>query len=84
MKRFDYKVAVNQLQLGKDKQLNTAINYDLIPSWVQGADFLKLFLPYLKIVGDSREQDKWVEEACKYMELLLSGRRKTPKQRRRT
>lgn len=57
MKRFDYEVAVNQLNLGKETKLNT-INYNLIPSWVQGSDFLNLFLPYLKIVGDSREQDK--------------------------
>lgn len=79
MKRFDYEVAVNQLQLGKDKQLNTAINYDLIPSWVQGADFLKLFLPYLKIVGDSREQDKWVEEACKYYGIAFEWAKKDTK-----
>ena len=56
MKQFDYEVALNQLQVGKDTKLNK-IEYDLIPSWVKGEDFLKLFLPYLEIVGDSREQD---------------------------
>lgn len=66
MKRFDYEVALNQLQVGKDIILNKNIKYDLIPNWVQGEDFLKLFLPYLKIIGDSREQDTWVEEACQY------------------
>ena len=65
MKQFDYEVAINQLELGKEKQLNK-IEYDLIPNWVKGEDFLKLFLPYLQIIGDSREQDKWVEDACKY------------------
>ena len=28
MKRFDYEVAINQLKLGKEKQLNTEIRYD--------------------------------------------------------
>lgn len=65
MKRFDYEVALNQLEVGKQSTLNNEIRYNLIPSWVQGEDFLKRFLPYLKIVGDSREQDKWIEQACK-------------------
>ena len=60
MKSFSYEVAINQLKLGKETKLNNNIKYDLIPSWVQGEDFLKLFLPYLKIIGDSREQDKWI------------------------
>lgn len=79
MKRFDYEVAINQLHLGKEKQLNSNINYNLIPNWVQGADFLKLFLPYLKIIGDSREQDKWVEEACKYYGIAFEWAKKDTK-----
>lgn len=79
MKRFDYEVAVNQLQLGKDKQLNTDIHYDLIPNWVQGNDFLKLFLPYLKIIGDSREQDKWIESACNYYGIAFEWAKKDKK-----
>ena len=79
MKHFSYEVAINQLQLGKEKQLNNNINYDLIPNWVQGADFLKLFLPYLKIIGDSREQDKWVEEACKYYGIAFEWAKKDTK-----
>ena len=31
MKQFSYEVAVNQLQLGKDKKLNNEIRYDLNP-----------------------------------------------------
>lgn len=65
MNKFDYKVALTQLQLEKKTKLNNEIKYNLIPSWVQGDDFLKLFLPYLKVIGDSREQDKWIEQACK-------------------
>lgn len=78
MKRFDYEVAVNQLNLGKETKLNT-INYNLIPSWVQGSDFLNLFLPYLKIVGDSREQDKWIEDACKYYGISFEWAKKDKK-----
>lgn len=76
MKYFSYEVAVNQLQLGKEKQLNNKLQYDLIPNWVCGSDFLKLFLPFLKIIGDSREQDKWVEEACKYYGIAFEWAKK--------
>lgn len=76
MKYFSYEVAVNQLQLGKEKQLNNKLQYDLIPNWVRGSDFLKLFLPFLKIIGDSREQDKWVEEACKYYGIAFEWAKK--------
>ena len=79
MKRFDYEVAVNQLKLGKDKKLNNEIRYDLIPSWVQGEDFLKLFLPYLKIIGDSREQDKWIEKACDLYGIAFEWAKKDKK-----
>ena len=79
MKRFDYEVAVNQLQLGKETKLNNDINYDLIPNWVQGEDFLKLFLPYLKIIGDSREQDKWIESACKFYGIAFEWAKKDKK-----
>lgn len=79
MKRFDYEVGINQLKLGKDKQLNTEIRYDLIPSWVQGSDFLKLFLPYLKVIGDSREQDKWIESACNYYGIAFEWAKKDKK-----
>lgn len=78
MKRFSYEVAVNQLKLGKEKKLNT-INYNLIPSWVQGSDFLNLFLPYLKVIGDSREQDKWIENACKYYGIAFEWAKKDKK-----
>lgn len=64
MKHFDFATAVNQL--GLNKQLGRRIAYNRIPYWVKGEDFLRLFLPYLVIVGDSREQDKWVEKACAY------------------
>ena len=79
MKRFDYEVAVNQLKLGKEIQLNKNLQFNLIPNWVQSNDFLKLFLPYLKIIGDSREQDKWVEEACKYYGIAFEWAKKDKK-----
>lgn len=79
MKRFDYEVAINQLALGKEKKLNTAIRYDLVPDWVKGNDFLNLFLPYLKIIGDSREQDKWIENACEYYGIAFEWAKKDKK-----
>ena len=79
MKRFDYEVAVNQLRLGKETQLNKNLQFELIPNWVQSNDFVNLFLPYLKIIGDSREQDKWVEEACKYYGIAFEWAKKDKK-----
>lgn len=79
MKRFDYEVAINQLKLGKDNPINTNIKYDLIPSWVQGKDFFKHFLPYLKIIGDSREQDRWIEQGCKGYGIAFEWAKKDKK-----
>ena len=79
MKHFSYEVAVNQLQVGKDKKLNNDLHVDLIPKWVQGEDFINLFLPYLKIIGDSREQDKWVEQACEYYGIAFEWAKKDTK-----
>lgn len=79
MKRFDYEVGINQLQVGKETQLNQNLQLDLIPNWVQSKDFLKLFLPYLKIIGDSREQDKWIESACKYYGIAFEWAKKDKK-----
>lgn len=66
MKRFGYETTLNQLGIEKDVIVNGEIKYELIPQWVRGNDFLKLFLPYLIIIGDSREQNDWVEKACAY------------------
>lgn len=79
MKRFDYEVAINQLKLGKETKLNTEINYLLVPNWVQGNDFLKLFLPYLKVIGDSREQNRWIENACKFYGIAFEWAKKDKK-----
>lgn len=76
MKRFDYEVAINQLGLNKHRVLNGDLRAELIPPWVQGKDFVELFLPYLKVIGDSREQDKWVERACNYYGIAFEWAKK--------
>jgi hypothetical protein len=79
MKKYDYSTAINQLQLDKKTVLNPNIKYDLIPDWVQGKDFLNLFLPYIKIIGDSREQNRWIEKACIYYGLAFEWAKKDKK-----
>lgn len=79
MKRFDFETACNQLQLDKRTKLNENIKYDIIPKWVRGSDFLNIFLPHLKIIGDSREQDKWVEKACAYYGIAFEWAKKDTK-----
>lgn len=76
MIRFNYQTAINQLGLGREEKLNNAINYEAIPSWVRGVDFLYCFLPYLQIIGDSREQDKWIERACNYYGIRFTWAKK--------
>lgn len=81
MKSFSYEVAINQLRLDKKTKLNTELRYKLIPKWVAGEDFLKNFLPYLKIVGDSREQNKWIELACRYYGIAFEWAKKDNKEK---
>ena len=78
MKEFSYEVALNQLAVGKDVRLNE-IQYGKIPSWVQGHNFLDLFLPYVKIIGDSREQNRWIERACQYYGIAFEWAKKDKK-----
>lgn len=79
MKKFDYATAVNQLKLDKKSILNNNINYKEIPKWVQGQDFLNLFLPYLSIKIDSREQDDYIQRACEYFGINYQLARKDKK-----
>lgn len=79
MKHFDYEVAINQLKLDKKAKLNNNIRYDFIPEWAKSEDFLKRFLPYLKIIGDSREQDKWLKKACDYYGIAFEWAKKDNK-----
>lgn len=78
MKKFDYATALNQLKISKNN--GRTIKYDLIPAWVGGQDFLENFLPYLKIIGDSREQDKWIETACQYYGIAFEWAKHCKKQ----
>lgn len=75
MKNFSYETAINQLKLDKEP-LNKALNYEKIPEWVRGKDFINCFLPYVKVIGDSREQDKWVEQACAYYGIAFEWAKK--------
>lgn len=61
MKRFTYSTALNRLELDRKTKVNTDIVYDRIPEWAHNKDFFNLFLPYITIIGDSREQDRWIE-----------------------
>lgn len=65
MKSFNYKASLRKLGFDLKEKLNL-INYDKIPKWVRGEDFLQNYLPYLVIIGDSREQNVWIEKACGY------------------
>lgn len=76
MKNFNYETAINQLVLDKKRVLNTQIKYELIPKWTESKGFFELFLPYLKIIGDSREQDVWVKKACEHYGIAFETAKK--------
>lgn len=68
MKTFNYSTALNALKL--DKQPPRAVeNLPMIPKQFVTKDFIERFLPFVKILGDSREQDKWVEQYCNYYNI---------------
>lgn len=81
MKKFDYVTAINQLGIEKRDVLNTKYNPEdkKIPSWVQGHDMLRWFIPYLCIIGDSREQDHWIENMCKIFGIQFIRAKKDAK-----
>ena len=66
MKTFNYETAINQLGLDKKQIVNKNLNLDKMPEFANLTNFKKLFLPYVKIVCDSREQDRWLEDYAKY------------------
>lgn len=78
MKKFDYATAINQLGLDKRTPINV-INMSKVPKWVSGKDFFELFLPYLKIIGDSREQDLWIMNACEFYGISFELAKKDKK-----
>lgn len=70
MELVKFEQAVNKLKLDKKQPINNIeIDSRLPLDWVKGRDFLNLFLPYLKIKIDSREQDDWVEKVAKYFNI---------------
>lgn len=79
MKQFDYATALNQLKLDKKNILNKNIHYERLPQWAQGQSFLKMFLPYIKIRSDSREQDAYIQKACDYFGIAWEEARKDKK-----
>lgn len=62
-----YSTALNALKLDKSIKVNYGVKLPQDMGFeVKGNDFINLFLPYLTICVDSREQDTWVQDACGY------------------
>ena len=59
-----YTTALHKLT-GKIPKGREIKNENLIPFWAKSADFMQTFVPYVTIIGDSREQKDWIETACK-------------------
>lgn len=68
MKTFRLSSALVEKGANKKNRVvvNNSLNINQIPSFCDTKDFKELFVPYLTIIGDSREQDRWVEQACRY------------------
>lgn len=79
-----YEKAINALKLNKKEKLNNELNLAncdrrLLPDWVKGKDFTLLFLPYLKLKIDSREQDDWIFKMCDYFKIATELAKKDKK-----
>lgn len=70
IQRIDFVAALNGCKTGAEKVYKIRdvyrIRLDRLPNYAKLKDFMYYFLPYVVIVGDSREQDKWIEKACRY------------------
>ena len=75
MVKFEFETALNQLEVIREPK-NT-IKQTKIPAWVIGGAFRNVFLPHLTIIGDSREQDKWIEKACEFYGIGFEWATKT-------
>lgn len=71
MELIKYEQAINKLKLDKKHPINNDVFIDprFGLDWVRGKDFTTLFLPFLKLKIDSREQDDWVEMLCDYFHI---------------
>ena len=78
MSKFDFRGALRKLGIKSASKINEIKNYR-IPKWAKGVDFENYFLPYLVVIGDSREQSKWVEDACKYYGIKFEWAKKDKK-----
>ena len=66
MKDFALSTAINQLKVGKTNITNKNLMLNKkIPFWANTLDLVNIFLQRLTIVGDSREQQTWIEDKCK-------------------
>jgi len=63
---FSLKSGLKALGATFDKERVSGLILHRVPKWVQGEELMSVFLPNLCIIGDSREQNKWVESACAY------------------
>lgn len=78
--KYTFAQSLKELGIDKSKPINT-LNLDprLCYDWASTNDFVKLFLPFLKIKIDSREQDKWFENACAYFGITTELAKKDKK-----
>lgn len=80
MKRFEYATAINQLKLEKKQIVNKNLcSIDKLPLFARLKNFYEMFLPYLTIVADSREQDTWVTQYATHYGIKVELAKKDTK-----
>ena len=65
MSNFVFKSALKKLGYSKEA-IENGIRKPSCPVEYAAEDFLECFLNHLTIIGDSREQNDWIEKACNY------------------
>ena len=65
-----FKSQLKKIGITKE-QIETGIATTQCPIEYVTEDFLECFVNHLTIIGDSREQNDWIEKACKYYHIAF-------------
>lgn len=60
-----FKTALKKLDIAKE-EIENGLGKTSCPIEYATEDFLECFVNHLRIIGDSREQNDWIEKACRY------------------
>ena len=70
MADFVFKAALKKLGIAKEN-IQNGLGKPTCPVEYYTEDFVDCFLNHLRVIGDSREQNDWIEKACRYYQIAF-------------